>query len=224
MNELLRPTENATDVYEVTMALAQSLIPPLSVLKPFIDMQIRKRLEAGQQLLLAEIKSRGLAVTSEEGYAYYVPMAYRFFEQVRLGEYEHNLRVLAALIAGQMERPDADMGAVGRAARKLEMLPLPALFALSRSERAFEIYAATDRDEYRRSLEWPHSIDEHNLVASYNEVGHDLSVWEAQELLFELASRGIMTIGARPAEIGGQTYYRNSAYNEIVAAARDVAL
>ncbi len=35
---------------------------------------------------------------------FFLPAGYRFFEQVRLGEYEHNLQLLAELIAGETVR------------------------------------------------------------------------------------------------------------------------
>jgi hypothetical protein len=50
----------------------------------------------------------------------YVPMTYRFFEAVKEGEYEHNLRILAAFMAKELKQDIPDAPNFARTARRLE--------------------------------------------------------------------------------------------------------
>lgn len=221
LTELPQPSKSTRDIYEISAAVVTTLVPPLAAFKAGADILIRKRLEAGQALLLEEIRSSGVDALSNEKWDYYLPAAYRFFEQVRLGEYEHNLSVLAKLIAGDLRATDPlpDIGKIGRAASKLEMLPKEVLIALSRCERAFEIYETTDEcDGY-----WI-CIDAPELIASFAEVGVDVKAIQCQEWLHELGCRGILTSSDRPSRIGGTFYYRSSVYREIIQGAKDLGV
>lgn len=216
LNEAPQPNNNAADVYEICAAIMSTLLPPLAALKAGADILIRKRMEEGQRLLIAEIGQMGTGKLADEKWDFYVPAAYRFFEQARLGEYEHNLRVLAKLISGDLnaQECDVDIGKIGRAARKLEMLPKKHLVALSRCKRAFEIHAATERfDGY-----WM-CINACELHTSLTEVGVNAEVIECQEWLHELAVRGILTSGGRPSSVGGIFYFKNAIFEEIISSA-----
>ncbi len=219
MAEVPQPKKGASDIFEVSSAILSTLLPPLTILKAGADILVRKRMEDGQRLLISEIEDKGVSGLSDEKWDYYVPAAYRFFEQVRLGEYEHNLRILAKLIAGDLSESNAstDLGKVGRAARKLEMLTKEQLLALSKCPRAFEIYeASSESDGY-----WI-CIEEQELQASFAEDDLIVKPIECQEWLHELSCRGILTSGGRPSRVGGTFYYRNSVFNEIIAAASEL--
>lgn len=220
MTEVPQPTNKAKDIYDVLSAIVTSFIPSLAVFKAGADILIRKRLEHGQSLLFSEINQKGLSELSNEKWDYYIPTAYRFFEQVRLGEYNHNLIVLAKLIAGDLDATDSlpDIGKIGRAATKLEMLPKEHLFALARCERAFEIYQASEEcDGY-----WI-CIDNRELMDSYREIGVEILPIDCQGYLHELASRGLLIAGDRPSRVGGTFYYKSSVFNEIISAAKSAA-
>ncbi len=220
LTEVPQPNENASDIYEVSSAIVTSLIPPLAILKVGTDILIRRRLEQGQSLLISEINKNGLPELTNEKWDYYVPAAYRFFEQVRLGEYNHNLTILAKLIAGDLAAADSspDIGKIGRAAAKLEMLSKEHLFALARCERAFEIYHASEECDGH----WI-CIGDLELMESYKEIGLELQPVKCREYLHELASRGLLTAGGRPSRVGGTFYYKNSVFDEIISAAKSAA-
>lgn len=219
MVEVPEPTKTAADVYEVASAIASTFLPPLAIFKAGADLLIKKRMEEGQRILISEIRANGPDELSQDKWDYYIPAAYRFFEQVRLGEYEYNLRVLAKLLSGDLSalNTGADVGKIGRAAKKLEMLPKPHLIALSKCPRAFELYAASsESDGY-----WI-CIDEPELKSSFAESGLDVKALDCQEWLHELASRGLLTAGGRPSRVGGTYYYKNSVFNEVITAAQAV--
>lgn len=214
--EMIQPTKHADDIRNVTLEIFSSFAPGGGVLKASLDILVRKRLEEGQRILVAEIKERGISSLSEEKWEYYIPAAYRFFEQVRLGEYQHNLKILAKMIADGTSAHDepSDVGAIARAARKLEMLPLEHLFALSRCERAFEIYAASE-EAAASGRSWI-CIDSDELKMSFAEIGEEVANSQCGEWLHELASRGLLTTGSRAGMIGGLYYYKNQFYRETI--------
>lgn len=213
MSNIVQPTKNASTIYEITSAIISDIIPFGSTLKAGFDFLVKKRLEEGQILLINEIKSKGIDIISEERWDYFIPSAYRFFEQVRLGEYNYNLIILGRLIANDLKSTDIhqDVGKIARAARKLEMLPYKYLRALSRCERAFEIYTTkSECDHY-----WI-CIDNAELIESFSEIGENVLPIHCDEWLHELSARGILTTGGRPSRVGGHYYYRNQFYHEII--------
>jgi hypothetical protein len=133
-------------------------------LGPAIKTYVQLKLEEAQEILLDEISNRGLqALTdlSEEQRDFFVPAAYRFFEQVRLGEYEHNLRVLARLMAGQMVGSNQpDVGRIARAARRLEMMNVESLLCLAVFERAFDFHSREFVTKHPPATLTPRSIYE----------------------------------------------------------------
>lgn len=216
---MIQPKKDAADVPNVTLEIAGSFVPGGGVLKASLEILVRKRLEEGQRVLFAEIEERGISVLSKEKWEYFIPAAYRFFEQVRLGEYQHNLKILAKMIADGTSAHDepSDVGAIARAARKLEMLPREHLIALSRCERAFDLYAASEEaDGY-----WI-GIDSDELKTSFAEIGEEVLNIQCGEWLHELASRGILTTGGRASRIGGLYYYKNQFYREIIKTVSDL--
>lgn len=219
--DMIQPIKHADDIRNVTLEIFSSFVPGGGVLKASLDILVRKRLEEGQRILVAEIKERGISSLSEEKWEYYIPAAYRFFEQVRLGEYEHNLKILAKMIADGASAHDepSDVGAIARAARKLEMLPLEHLFALWRCERAFEIYAASEEAETSGGYL---NIDSDELRKSFAEIRKEVLNIQCSEWLHELASRGLLTPGSRASRIGGLYYYKNQFYRETIKTVCDL--
>ena len=118
---IAQPSKNARDVYEVTGAILES-VPGGSVVKKFADIYLNRRIDAALKLLVEEIKNSGIQVLTDAQYEYYLPSAYRFAEQVRLGEYEHNLKILRNIIIDGLKNNRMDSGKVGRNARQLENL------------------------------------------------------------------------------------------------------
>lgn len=120
MENLPRPTTHAKDILNVTLSIVNLIFPQTSVLKEFFDIMINKRIKRGQYILIEEISKNGIDSLTKEQFDFYIPSAYRFFEQVRIGEYEHNLRILAKLISGELgvQGEEPDTGRVGRASKK----------------------------------------------------------------------------------------------------------
>ncbi|MBC2774507.1 hypothetical protein H6M51_16705 [Rhizobium sp. AQ_MP] len=94
--------------------------------KELVQAHLAKRLEQYRAVLIKEIEAHGISAIeslTDGQLEFIVPASYRFFEQVRLGEYQHNLKTLARFIAsGLSSDPFLDTGDVGRLCRKLEYL------------------------------------------------------------------------------------------------------
>lgn len=215
MEEFPQPTKNALTVWKITGAIC-STIPGLSTIRELSQHFLDSRIELYQGKLIEAVRREGIEVLSDEQAAFYVPAAYRFFEQVRLGEYDHNLFVLAALIAGNLndKMGRADVGRVGRAARKLELLSLSELTALVRCKEAFEISGTLPDDDSNELCFGPRL-----LVRIYGYHGQEITYLAALESLHELASRGLLTVGSNNKTMGGQYFFRNRAFDEIIEAA-----
>lgn len=219
MKELPKPTQDAKSITNITLAVASQFFPPLAILKEGFELLIDKRIEEGRQILVDEIIRNGINILTDKQIEHYIPSAYSFFKQVQIGEYQHNLRILARMISGEitMQEREPDATRVGRAARKLEMLPAEHLAALARCPRAFEIHKNSDKcDGY-----WIY-IGELELQASFKEVSMNISPIKCQEYLHELAIRGILTSGGSPQHVGGIFYYKNTAFDEIISAVSSV--
>lgn len=75
-----------------------------------------------QEILLSQLQSGDLTVLTDEQKAAFIPMAFRFFEAARQGEYAHTLEVLAAFIKGELKQEIPNPGAVASIARRIEGL------------------------------------------------------------------------------------------------------
>ncbi|SMD07639.1 hypothetical protein [Rhizobium sp. RU36D] len=138
MEQLPEPTRSARNVVTLTGAVCSELLPGFSVLKELYGIYLDRKIEHHREELVKAIEAKGISALSElsdEQAEFLLPAAYRFFEQVRLGEFSHNLKILAAFIAGcvvQRSCP-AEAGEVGRFARQLEYLDIQTLNVLSAS-------------------------------------------------------------------------------------------
>jgi hypothetical protein len=119
---LPQPTKNARDVNAVTIAIAETFIPGASLLKKYLDFKLNRNIEVALELLVTEVKKSGIEILSDAQYEFYIPSAYRFAEQVRLGDYEHNLGILRRILIGSLNIHSSDTGKIGRHARQLEYL------------------------------------------------------------------------------------------------------
>ncbi|WP_296074581.1 hypothetical protein [uncultured Agrobacterium sp.] len=222
MNNLPAPTSNARHIIEITTGLTGAVLDAVApgvgtALRGAVSFAIRKRMEQGEALLLAEIERSGLSALNEDQLDFYVPAYYRFLEQVRLGEYQHNLTVLAKLITGGVTEAssDADVGRVGRAAQKLHMLSRSELGALAHCLRIFDNPQSLSRDDQT------YILTARDFLAFPAPDGTVFDKLEAHQMLHELSIRGLLTYSGAPAINGAPGYYRSKSLSEIGTALRE---
>lgn len=189
MASVPQPKKNAVEVVEITMAIVGAVVPPIAVIKPWIDAHQKSKAEHAQKILISEIEEHGISMINDDQYEFYVPAVYRFLEQVRLGEYEHNLRVLAALIAqGLADKPDRpDVGVIGRAARKLELISNGELETLAASKVAWDRML-----EIGPTLASEYYIAHKGILDAHERMGLPASLEDLADRLHELNVRGLL--------------------------------
>lgn len=189
MASVPQPKKNAVEVVEITMAIVGAVVPPIAVIKPWIDAHQKFKAERAQKILISEIEEHGISMIDDDQYEFYVPAVYRFLEQVRLGEYEHNLRVLAALIAqGLANKPNRpDVGIIGRAARKLELISNGELETLAASKVALDQIL-----DNGPSLSSEYHFDHKGLLDTHERMAMPVSLEDLVDRLHELNVRGLL--------------------------------
>jgi hypothetical protein len=220
--KLPEPIEGAAARNEFSQRAIAALLPGIGEVVAYgLGQLIQKRLKAGTDVLIEEIEQSGRARLDQltEGQKeYFLPQAYRFMEAVRVGEYRHNLRVLAKILAGTIgdEGEQADTGIMLRAARALEGLPFDGLVALARCNDAFEKHPAPEF-EFENGSRFV-TISEESLMSAFGAYGEHLSFPDAAQHLTELAARGFLFMepGFR---IEGSAFGKTQLFVEVISAA-----
>jgi hypothetical protein len=127
MNGLPDPVPKARSLAALSAIVVSELLPGGGLFKELVDAHLAKRMDRYRAVLIKEVEAQGISALeslTEGQLEFIVPAAYRFFEQVRLGEYRHNLTILARFVAcGMNSEPAlAEPGDVGRLCRQLEYL------------------------------------------------------------------------------------------------------
>lgn len=125
-SKLPATTAGAGDIARLTTgvaaAFASIFFPPAALAGPALDFAIKKFVDRPKKLLLEELKAGNVETLTDEAAAEFVPMAYRFLEAAKEGEYEHNLKVIGAYIAGELQQDEPEASNVARMARRIEGL------------------------------------------------------------------------------------------------------
>ena len=217
VKRLPQPTGTAKPLVGIAHAIVESL-PNVG---PWLALAMRSAVDRsiveGQRILSEEFSRRGIEALddlTEEQREWFVPAGYRFFEQARLGEYEHNLRVLARLVAGEMlDENRKDVGRVARAARRLESISKKHLLCLA----CITDEISTRVDAVASSAPLTISVDAILERSAPKQISAD----EVLEAMQELEWRGI--VSRREGEIlasgrGPSVYELTAAYYDIFEA------
>ena len=217
MSELPQPNENARTV----PSLAIAIIDTIPFLGSAIKFYVQKSLDDARELLVSEISDRGIGVLdnlTDVQREFFIPAGYRFFEQARLGEYQHNLRVLACLIGNELRDCDqGDVGKVARTARRLEMISENHLKYIALINSALQEDGSQNETLKRDSIS-------PSFLIEMQQVG-ERDVPEAIQAFYDLEWRGVITRreGAVFASSPESTSYRlTNSYFEIMEAVSQI--
>jgi len=126
MERLPSSKKDAADVAKLTIGIAGAIagvfIPGAGALGPIANFANEKFIKRPERILIEELKKGKIEILSEEKAATFIPMAYRFFEAAKEGEYEHNLRILAEYIKNELKLETPEPSEVTRMARRIEGL------------------------------------------------------------------------------------------------------
>ena len=95
-----------------------NLVSPAAVAAVALEAVREKYVEQPKKLLLDELRKGNVQNLSAEQLAPLLPMTYKFLEAAKEGEYERNLRVLAAFLRGELEQEEPDAANFARMARR----------------------------------------------------------------------------------------------------------
>jgi hypothetical protein len=173
----------------IVTAFASIWFPPagfVAAVLPMIQEQFLKR----PQKLLMEALARGeIRDLSSEHFVQFVPMAYRFLEAAKQGEYEHTLRVLVEYLTGELKQEEPEAAGFARMARRVEGLSRNDLKVIALVHADFSnienLTTVTEKEGAR-----PFVAAETLTKSSNNK--HGLTKTEITEALTEFSSRGFL--------------------------------
>jgi hypothetical protein len=125
-NKLPTPTKYAGEIAKLVTGVASAFagiwFPAAAIAGAVFPIVIDRYIDRPKDLLLKELQKGNISDLSAEQLAPFVPMAYKFLEAAKEGEYEHNLEILAAYLAGEMKQEIPDAASFSRMVRRVEGL------------------------------------------------------------------------------------------------------
>jgi hypothetical protein len=223
MNNLPSPKEGAAELAKLTTGIAAAvagiLLPGAGLLGPIASFAIEKWVKRPEKILIEELKKGNIEILTDEKAATFIPMAYRFFEAAKEGEYEHNLRLLAEFIKSELQIDEPNPSSFARMARRIE--------ALSRDElKVIALISASLSTISRSSTSAPTQterpfVSAHQLANDPNNA-EKFDHFFLQETLTELYSRGLLIAdGATRVGKAEEYYFASTSFMELIEKARN---
>jgi hypothetical protein len=218
MATLPSATEGSVEVAKLTtgicVAITSVFLPGAGLLGPIAEFAINKFVKRPEKILIDELKNGNLEILDEENAAAFIPMAYKFFEAAKEGEYEHNLKLLAEILVNKLRERVPDVPSFARMSRRIEGLTIRDLHVIALIDAVLAARSGTltnvDGDPA------PYLMSAQSLQASrLNSTGFDMA--NIQESLAELSARGLLIAeGASRWDKGGEYYYPSSSFYELI--------
>jgi hypothetical protein len=207
-----------TDIAKLTIGIGSSIAnifyPGAGLAGPALNFAIDRYVKRPQKLLVEEMHAQQVTELSEEKLIDFVPMAYRYFEAAKEGEYEHNLRVLASYIANELKQDLPDAPTVARMARRLEGLTKTEL-------KVIALINSSLTSSTRQELQSRPFVSAHSLANDRNNKDK-LDTELLEEALTEIASRGLLIPdGASRLNKGEEYYFASRALGELIERAKE---
>jgi hypothetical protein len=223
MNKTPLVKKGGTDVAKLAVGIgagvAGIILPGASLFGTLFNFAVDKYVRVPEALLLQELKKGNLEILDDEKAATFIPMAYKFFEAAKEGEYEHNLQILAEFLVNELKQEEPDPSAFKRMARRIE--------GLSKKElKVIALISVTDSTITRISTDAP-AQSTRNFISASQLVNHPnnrggLDHLYLQEAFNELASRGLLLVdGASRFGKSEEYYVASSNFVELIAKAKE---
>lgn len=223
MEQLPVPLKGSGDIAKLTTGIFTAAIavwfPPAAMAAPLMNYLIDRCIQPAQKILLDKISSGNIEVLSEQQLAEYVPMAYRFFEAAKEGEYQHNLEILASYITNELKQDLPDAANFSRMARRLESLSKTELQVIALINSSSAVIA---RGDTRGSMQAPRPFVSASILVNDQNNKNNIDRFQLQESLSELASRGLLIPdGASRWSKAEEQYYVSKAFLDLVNRAKE---
>lgn len=189
------PIEGAADIAKFTTGLASAVasvwFPPAAIAGPVLSYLVDHLIGHAQKIILKELEAGNIEALSPEQVVEYVPMAYKFFEAAKEGEYEHNLRILASYIANELKQDVPDAASFSRMARRIEGLTRVELKVIAQISSAQSKIISSTGQGQTQSPRWSGSAGD---LQAHSNNADGLELFQLREVLAELASRGLLIV------------------------------
>ena len=162
------PMAGAADVAKLTSGVAAAFSAywfpetafAAALAAPALSFAIDKFVERPKRILMEALKEGNIGLLTDERAAEFIPMAYRFMEAAKEGEYEHNLRIIGAYISQELQTDAPEASNVARLARKIE--------GLSKTEiRVIALVASSLSTITRAATDAPSQVKDHLSPSAY---------------------------------------------------------
>lgn len=220
MNNLPAAKKEAAEVAKLTTGIASAVagifLPGAGVMGPIASYAIEKWVRRPEALLIEELRQGNIEILTDEKAATFIPMAYKFFEAAKEGEYEHNLKLLAEFIKNEMKTDAPNPSGFARMARRIEGITLNELRVIALIEASL---AGLARSSQSNPL-GRQFVSAHQLANDpNNRPGFDPVL--LQQVLTEFASRGLLIAdGATRLSKGEEYYFPADSFTELISKAR----
>ncbi len=223
MTQLPAPNEHGAAVARLAVptflaaasATLPSLAPVIALATPLAVSVTEFAIARPTRLLMDALRRGELVDLSEQQAAALMPMAYRFFLAARQGEYEHNLKLLAAFLTEELKSDACEPGSFLDMAKRLEGLTTSSLRAVA---LIGEWYERPDTGVPRRegkAVTGP-------LLSNAAEFTAPMSLDTATDAIADLSGRGLLFdqgVGFG----GGGFYAPTGPFRALIARALDIA-
>jgi hypothetical protein len=219
----LPAVKKAADVAKLTTGVAGAVagifLPGAGAIGPIASFAIEKLIKRPERLLIAELRSGNLGVLTDEKTAAFVPMAYRFFEAAKEGEYEHNLKLLAEFIKNELHLDTPDPSGFARMARRIEGLSQRELKVIALINASLSTITKSSTQAPTQTTK--PFVSAHQLSQDPNN-REKFDHFFLQETLSELAARGLLIAdGASRMDKSEEYYFASASFMELIEKARN---
>jgi hypothetical protein len=194
--------------------IAAIFIPGAGLVQPVAAYVLDKYVRRAETILIDEINRGGITQLDDERAEALIPMAYKFFEAAKEGEYEHNLRVLAELLKSELVADTPDVSAFARMARRLEALTLTELKVIALTQAAM-----ASRTTAPQEGPGPPKRPWVSALTLFNDPNNRdrFDYFVIQEVLSDLAGRGLLVAdGAASVSKHEEYYYASSSFQSLI--------
>jgi hypothetical protein len=218
VKNLPSPKKGAPEVAKLATgivgAIAATFITGGGVFAPIAAFVIEKLVNRAQNLLIEELKRGNVGSLTDDKVVALIPMAYRFFEAAKEGEYEHNLRLLAEFIKCELQMDEPDPSSFKRMARRLEGLSPNELKVIALIDASLSKLCKSSTNAPTQSTR--PFVSAHQLADDPSNREH-FDNFLLENVLNELAARGLLIPhGGTLAGKNEQYYYASNSFMELV--------
>lgn len=223
IQNLPSPTPNAGEVAKLTTGVAAAVasiwFPPAAIAAAVLPFVIDRYVNRPRDILIQALQHGDVLDLSSERIAEIVPMAYKFLEAAKEGEYLHNLEILAAFIAGEVKQDIPDAAGFSRMVRRIEGLSTNDLRVMAAIDNLLSGNRAPTLDF---GAEGKRPYVAVSSLATMGDLVPGLSKKEIAESLVDLTARGfLLADGATRLSKGEEYYFITSSFRQLMDRARD---